>query len=346
MSRTKKGLLAAGPLVLAGVLLYLYSAYRTPRVIPREQKEISALTWLPAESGLVAGLHLAELRKQAWLFAMIKEASGEVEEAADYQAFVEATGFDYTRDLDNVWVGVFGASREPTVVGVAQGRFNREKILALARRQGARRTVHQGVAIYEVQTEFRPPAVPGQPRPKTQVRNFAFAFLEEEHLAFGSDTASAARVVDCWQGRAQGVGSDELRRASLEQWAAGQQVWLVDDLQRWQPPAFRNQEALRAVVEQVALGFAVNEKGVETEAAAQCREARQAERLRDNLRLAALAGRFALGRQDDKTIQALGEVLGQLEFVQEDRVLRARAYVPPELLASLLAVPVPAPAQP
>ncbi len=295
---------------------------------------------------MVAGLDLAELRKQAWLLAMVKEASGEVEEAADYRAFVDATGFDYTRDLDNVWLGVFGDSRQPTVVGVARGRFSRGKILAHARGQGASRTPYRGVEIYELRAEFQPPAVPGQPRPEKQVRKFAFAFLDDEHIGFGSDTASAARVVDCWQGRAPGVGSDESRRMSLEQWAAGRQLWFVDDLAKWQPPGFRKQEALRAVVEELSLGLAVDGDGVETQAAARCREAGQAERLRDNLRVAALAGQFALGRQDDETIQALGEVLGQLEFAQEERTLRARAHLPPELLANLLAVPAPASPQP
>ncbi|MEE8201902.1 MAG: hypothetical protein V3R29_12145 [Candidatus Acidoferrales bacterium] len=341
MSRAKQGVLLVGALALMAGVVYL--AYRSAPPGPRPQpKAIPALGWLPAESGLVAGFDLEQLRGQAWLLALLEEAGGEVEEGAEYREFVEATGFDYRRDLDRVWLGVFGASEEPTVAGVAEGRFDRERILAYARRQGAIQTLHGGVDIYEVQTEFRPPPIPGQPPPETQVRTFALAFLEESYLAFGTDAASVARVVDCREGRAPAVASDAARRADLERLAAGRQVWLVDEREKWQPQFLREQEWLGAEVVQLSLGLQVSPDGVEAEAAARCREPAQAGRLANTLRLGAVVLSIVLRQEEDKFSQAALDALGRVELTQEESTLRAWVRLPPELLTTLLsAAPLP-----
>ena len=326
MSRARQWLLVLLVLVAVAAVAY-WAERRRP-----EPERITGLAWLPAESGLVGGADLAAVRQQAWLVEMLRGVSGE--EAPEYRAFVEATGFDYTRDLDRLWVGVYGASEQPTVVGVAEGRFARGKILSHARRQGGRVSLYGGLEIYEVRSG-----------PQRQ-NSFAFAFLDDTRVAFGSDARRAAQVVDCWQGRAPSVGSDAARRAALEQFAAGQDVWAVDELDKWQSPTRLLQDWVQTPLAQVAAGARVIPEGLAADAEARCRDPQQAGRLYVNLRSAALAGRLTLARHSDKNLRAVGEALGNVDFSQEGDALRARVLLPPELVATLLGVRHPAPSPP
>src|SRR3990172_7144139 len=185
MSRGKQALLLLA--ALAAVTAVIYWAWRSRPEPPAAPETLAGLSWLPAESGLVAGIDLAAVRQQPWLGAQLGEVAGGQTESADYRAFVAATGFDYTRDLDRVWLGVRGSSEQPTVAGVAEGRFVRDKILAHARQQRATLLPYRGLEVYEVETRQEPRG------------RFAFAFLDDSHVAFGSDAHAAAQVVDCWQ---------------------------------------------------------------------------------------------------------------------------------------------------
>ncbi len=332
MSRAKQVMVLL--VAAAAVAAVLYWAWSSQPARPPALEAVPGLAWVPAESGLVAGVDLAAVREQPWLVAELRAVAGAQTESTEYRAFVEATGFDYTRDLDQIWLGVYGASEQPTVAGVAEGRFARDKVLAHARAQGARVTLQQGLELYEVQTRTEPAG------------SFAFAFLDATHVAFGSDARAAARVIDCWQGRAASVGADAGRRAALERLAAGRSLWAADDLARWQPAFLRAQKDLQSVVTALAAGVAVSGQGLTLEAEARCREPQLARQLHDNLRIAALAGRLALARQPDKTSQAVGEALGNLSFTREGDAVRAGVLLPPELVAALLGAQKPAPAQP
>lgn len=341
MSRGTQYLLLAGALALvAGVV---YWAQRSQPQPPPRPIELAGLAWLPAEAGLVGEVDLAQVRQHAWLVELLRGVTGEEKVAPDYQAFVEATGFDYTRDLDRLWVGAFGPSRAPVVVGVAEGRFARQKILAYARQQSIQVVPQQGIDMYEVKTG---PPGPGRQRAGGAPGTFAFAFLDDTHLAFASDSRGAGLVVDCWAGRAPAVGSEKAHREHLEQLAAGRQVWLVDELGKWSPPWIQDQQAVQALMGEAALGLRVSGEGLEVELEALCHQPRQAERLRDNLRIATLAGRLALGRQPDRSSQAIGEALGALRFEQEGEILRARVSLSPAQVAAILGAPAPAPAGP
>ncbi|MFQ5695388.1 MAG: hypothetical protein ACE5HB_05315, partial [Terriglobia bacterium] len=218
------------------------------------------LDWLPAEAGLMAGVELAALRELPWLLALLDEAGGEVEQEPDYRAFVDATGFDYSRDLDRVWLSLFGASEQPHVAGVAEGRFDRAAIVAYARQQGATVSSDRGVEIYEAPLEG------------TRGRNrFAFAFLDERRLAFGSDTERVRQVLACAAGRAPAVGTDEARRAEIELASAGQQAWLVNDPARWQPPTGGfdfGEEKIDELLSQLVLGLRADAERLEVSAQA------------------------------------------------------------------------------
>jgi hypothetical protein len=134
-------------LALVAVVLYLgYRSQPAPRLPPAQ---LSGLEWLPEEATLVGGLDLEALRGQAWLLALLAQASGEVQEEGDYQAFVEATGFDYQHDLDRVWLARLPAVERAETAGVAQGRFQQERILGYVQGQ-ATAHAHDQFNIYEV----------------------------------------------------------------------------------------------------------------------------------------------------------------------------------------------------
>lgn len=341
MSRTRQYIVLAAGLVLVGGVVYF--AYRG-RPEPRPQPErLAGLAWLPAETGLVGGVDLAALRQQGWLLDSLRQAAGEVKEAPDYQAFVAATGFDYSRDLDHLWLGVLGSSQSPLLVGVAEGRFVRAKILDYAHQQDARLRRYQGFDIYEVlppppRPRRRPP---GSPAAVPSERGFAFAFLDDTHFAFGSDAARVAMLIDCWLGKAPAVSADESRRMELERLAASQQAWAVDEPEKWKPPFFEDTpsgQPFEAVVAQVAVGLRVDAEGLELVGEARCREPQQAERLRDNLNVLALLGRATFSRQPNAATQTLAEVLGNLTFTQQGDTVAARVRIERQQLATLLGV--------
>lgn len=302
-----------------------------------EAAALDGLAWLPAESGLVASVDLAGLREQTWLTELAERVSGEVTEAPDYRAFVEVTGFDYTRDLDRVWLGVTGQGKEPHLVAVAEGRFDRARILSYAQQQGAVRTEHEGVEMYT----FVAPARLSTPAAKP----LSLAFLDDTHLALASTPERAAQIIDCWQGRGMAIAGDSIRRAELERLATGRQVWAVDDTAKFAPrglPTTGSGQPISNLIEQLTFGLRASAEGLELNGEARCHEPAQAERLRDNVFILVEVGRLAMQRQPDETSQALARILDRVAIDQQGASVQARVLLPPQELEQLLPPP-PAP---
>lgn len=331
MPRARQYLLLVGALALVALVLYVTYQGR-PKPIPRPPATAQeGLAWIPAQATLLVGVDLAGLRQQGWLLGTIEQVAGNVREEPDYAAFVSATGFDYSRDLDRVWLGAFGPAKQPPIAGVAQGRFARSRIIGYARQQGATLHRHQGLEIYELR--FAPAAVGEPPRP------FAFAFLDDSRIAFASDVERAGMVIDCWLGRAPAIASDASRRNELQQLAAGWQAWAVDTAGLWESLFSGNQPGpsdVGSVIAQLAVGLRASEQGLELGAEARCREPGQAKRLHDNLKLMALLGQVALSRQENETMQALGEALKQLSLAQREEIVEARLLLSPATVDKLL----------
>ena len=341
MSRAKVVLLVLLPLVVvavgAGYWLYQVRA-QSDAAMP-----LLGLAAVPADAGLVGGIDLEAVRQQQWLMGSLRDASGDVQEAADYRAFVEATGFDYTRDLNRVWFGATGTSQQPTLVVLAEGRYARDRIVAYAQKEGATAGKYREFDVYQVRT---PPPQPGQPE-----RRASFAFLDEDHLllTFGPDAHLLERAIDTWQSRAPAFTSDAARRAELERLAAGQQAWGVADMEKWKAAVPAGQKApvdpgLAELVSQVALGLNANDEGVRLSAEARCHQEADAERLHSNLLLLSQLGRLAVARGKDEQSQALAETLGNLELSREQNAVQARVLVSRAALATFLRPPAKTPA--
>jgi hypothetical protein len=124
--------MALGVLVVAGSLAY---RHWESREMLGNREEMLAL--LPSEPMAVAFVDLGQFRSSAFLPQLLAWApSLEVEE--EYVKFVQATGFNYERDLDRVALAFKRRDASSTVFAVADGRFNRKKIEEYAGRAGQR----------------------------------------------------------------------------------------------------------------------------------------------------------------------------------------------------------------
>lgn len=317
-------------LILVAVVAGAAGYWLTRRPGPASPPAMEAgLVWLPAEAGLIASLHFDEIRKQAWLLGLLAEVS-RVEQEAEYRQFVAATGFDYTRDLDRVWLAVLGNSERSRVVGVAQGRFAQQKILSYARQQPYSTRLHRGIPIYVVTAKVSSEAQP---------RQFAFAFSDETHIAFGDSGDGVGAVLDCVAGEAPVVISDPARKVHIERFAAGMHAWAMNDLARWRPPPLAKQPELAAQLQQLAVAARITPVGIELLGEAQTREPGQAATLSELLRSYALLGRVALGGREDAASRALARILDELELESEDTLLSAKVRVSAEALKTLLSAP-------
>ena len=148
-------------LIAAGGFYYWQS--NRPSTAPAFAPEVAgpppdALSQLPADAPVVAYMDVAILRKlqNFPLNRLTSLASGGPQADKQYAAFVDATGFDYTRDLDHAALAYWpaGSWTPAHVMGrdrflaIGDGRFDHERIKAYVLRTG--RTVIRGTqSIYE-----------------------------------------------------------------------------------------------------------------------------------------------------------------------------------------------------
>lgn len=180
-------------LVIAIASVYLYLHH--PRFAANFSKTPDIISQLPPQAPVVAYIDVAALRKlqNSPLVDALGLAPGATDSAdRDYQNFVRATGFDYTRDLDAVAIadwpsglqsGTTPALSNETVanrlIAIANGRFDESKIKTYALQTG--KAVQRGkLTVYEI-----PGDAPGDPP-------VSFEFLSPNQIAL----ASGASVED------------------------------------------------------------------------------------------------------------------------------------------------------
>jgi hypothetical protein len=87
------------------------------------------LSLLPPQAPYVIYANLETLRGSAFLNRLVAMVPAPKEDP-EYLNFISATGFDYTRDLDRVAIGVIPTTPDATVVMIGEGRFDQQKITA------------------------------------------------------------------------------------------------------------------------------------------------------------------------------------------------------------------------
>lgn len=137
------------------------------------------LSRLPGDSTSVIYVDLKELRTSPFFLQLLAWAPAPPADE-EYAKFVQATGFDYERDLDRLGISFSGTAQNPKTTAVAEGRFDRKKVESYSARFGTLKTA-AGKTIYAV-----PLSKP--------VRTVYFTFLRDNQVVLCSDASCFFQV--------------------------------------------------------------------------------------------------------------------------------------------------------
>lgn len=130
---------------------------------------------LMATDGTVVGfLDLQQLRTSPFL-AQVMSWAPQPAPDSDYAQFIQATGFDYERDLDRIALSINRQSQTAMVFAVAEGHFDRKKIEAYASKFASLKTA-DGRTLYAV-------PISGS------ARKAYFTFLRDDRIAWANDSS-------------------------------------------------------------------------------------------------------------------------------------------------------------
>lgn len=165
--------LVLGFLILGVALVFAWLYVHSSRHDAQSARE-NLLSHLPADSTSVVYIDFQELRESAFLSQILSWAPRPQTEE-EYGKFVQATGFDYERDLDRVGISFSGTAQSPKTMAVAEGRFDRKKIEAYSAHFGTLKAAN-GKTIYAVSLSNPP-------------RTAYFTFLQDDQVAICNDAS-------------------------------------------------------------------------------------------------------------------------------------------------------------
>lgn len=166
------GLLVVLAISLAATFFYFQYRSNDPLAARNEM-----LARMPVNGSAVVFLDLAALRASPFLEQLFAWAPRPAPDA-DYAQFVQATGFNYERDLDRVAIGVFHAADRSCILVIANGRFDRQKISAYLQRSG-KPAVRNGATIFSI-------------APTGAAGASFLTFLREDQIAWTNDPSADA----------------------------------------------------------------------------------------------------------------------------------------------------------
>ena len=193
-SKTKKILLVVIAVVLllaGGSTIYLYQKSRPlTGPVPVTGPPPDVLSLIPTGAPVVGYLDAQKLRttQNSSLQTIGAIVLPTPQQDPDYTRFVQATGFDYARDLDHAAIGVWPTSLDASAtatgqnraLAVADGRFDQQRIEAYAIRVGGHAIQRGAATIYEV---------PGNPA-------VSFEFLSATRVAMASGKDATGLLTD------------------------------------------------------------------------------------------------------------------------------------------------------
>lgn len=112
-----------------------------------QQEQLALVRRLPAGASAVAFADVSQIRASAFA-KELAELAPSSEQDPQYTAFVRATGFDYSRDLDRAAMALWPRTAPTSVVALAEGRFDRKRIANYAMQEG-RVVRDNGQEVYE-----------------------------------------------------------------------------------------------------------------------------------------------------------------------------------------------------
>jgi hypothetical protein len=156
------------------VLLAAFFAYRQWQGRDALSGRAQILDQMPADAGAVIFVDLAQLRSSPFLVQLLAWAP-QPEPDSDYAQFLQATGFNYERDLDRVALAMNRQPQNLAAFAIAEGRFDRKKIEAYGGQSASLKTA-DGKTLY---------AVPM----KGSSRKAFFTFLHDDRIAWANDSS-------------------------------------------------------------------------------------------------------------------------------------------------------------
>lgn len=177
------------------------------------------LRYLPPNALIAIHLDFAALRENALVRQALRSQAPPQWEH-DYAGFVQATGFNFEKDLDSVSLGLSGREGARELQAVAAGRFERAKVEQYSRDHRQASVSYRGHAV---------DLFAGPPD-----RKFRLAFLGNGRLAF-SNAAGPAAIQGMIDLSEQGGRSfqDRLKELNVyEHLPASAQAWVAIDLER------------------------------------------------------------------------------------------------------------------
>jgi hypothetical protein len=152
----------------------LFFGYRRWSLRDSSANRAELLSLLPTDTSAVGFLDLQQLRNSPFLAQVMLWAPQPAPDG-DYAQFIQATGFDYERDLDRLGVALNRQSGTDSVFAVAEGRFDRKKIEAYAERFGSLKTA-DGKTLFAVPING-------------SERKAYFTFLRDDRIAWANDSS-------------------------------------------------------------------------------------------------------------------------------------------------------------
>jgi len=168
-----KKILSIVTLVLLGGGLFYWSYKKYYPDLQQKRKEMLGL--LPSEASSVFFVDVADLRASAFL-ANLYSLAPNPQEDPDYAAFVKETDFDYERDLKRVAASFQKKGQDYILFAVADGKFNKQKIVAYASKFG-KREAKTGRELFSF-------------KDASGTKSISLAFLSNDRIALTSDPFS------------------------------------------------------------------------------------------------------------------------------------------------------------
>lgn len=133
MLQTKPLLVIVIVLAIVGTLFFGYRRWSASDSMPGQA---DLLGLVPADASAAGFLDLRQLRNSSFLMQLLSWAPQPAPDS-DYAQFVQATGFNYERDLDRLALAFNRQPQNLSVFAIAEGRFDRKKIEGYASRFGS-----------------------------------------------------------------------------------------------------------------------------------------------------------------------------------------------------------------
>jgi hypothetical protein len=207
MLRSRKSLLIAAGLAVFAVAatVLVYSGYlRSGFAGASPATEL--LSEVPAGAPTLVYLDLAAIRASSFYQHRPDQTPLTLPDS-DYAKFVQATGFDFEKDLDQVAIASWPQSlsqEQKSTVAVADGRFDRQKIRDYAVKNG-KLDHQQGREVFLFQT--RQPAGAGSTKSSTESTWTSLVFLDDHRIAM----VEGSSIAPIFESRGASSAADPMR---------------------------------------------------------------------------------------------------------------------------------------